>query len=332
MKILLMILLFIQFKCAFAVNKPIATIDVYGTNSLFVNQIAIEYQHEINEIANATQHGTLASEAINKMTGEIKTKGNFAYVALSPILYQNDPLTHITIDVVERKDKHRLAYFLPKPHLSISDSANLIAKWRQYEKTGFAIVFKTKKFPTFKHCPAQHCLFGFEHPALQKYKNTFNTAEKYKANLIEIARHDKDEYRRAAAIFVLGHIKNDQELITAILPSIRDSSSLVRNNVMRVLGAVLSNNRTAQVSITEVCNALDYPSTTDRNKALYMIFSLINDQTNAEYVKRHAGHYLMSTLKLQQPNNHDFSYQILKKISGKNYGERDYNAWEKWLS
>ena len=36
-------------------------------------------------------------------------------------------------------------------------------------------------------------------------------------------------------------------------------------------------------------------------------------------------------LRLGQPNNHDYAYRILKAISGQQFGERDYQAWETWL-
>jgi hypothetical protein len=46
---------------------------------------------------------------------------------------------------------------------------------------------------------------------------------------------------------------------------------------------------------------------------------------------REAGPKLIEILKLLQPNNHDFAYAILKKISGKDFGERNYEAWGRWL-
>ena len=36
-------------------------------------------------------------------------------------------------------------------------------------------------------------------------------------------------------------------------------------------------------------------------------------------------------LRLLQPNNHDHAYFILKTISGKEFGDRDYDAWAQWL-
>jgi hypothetical protein len=37
-------------------------------------------------------------------------------------------------------------------------------------------------------------------------------------------------------------------------------------------------------------------------------------------------------LKLEQPNNHDPAYRILRTVSGENFGERDYAAWERWAA
>jgi len=37
-------------------------------------------------------------------------------------------------------------------------------------------------------------------------------------------------------------------------------------------------------------------------------------------------------LRLRQPNNHDFAHSILKQISGRSFGDREYAAWEAWLA
>lgn len=331
MKILIIILLQFISILAYGLNTPIATIDIYGTNSLSAEKIFTEYKKEINEIAKAARQGTTAAEAMKKIITGIKSQGNFAYVNLSPILYQHDPITHITVDVVENKDRHRLLYFQAVPKQDIPDQDHLIIKWQEYEKLGFEIVYRTHQFPDFKKCPAHHCLFGFEQEKLKKYESIFSEAEKHKTNLINIMRFDKDAHKRGAAVFVLAHIKNPHELIEILLPAIHDSSALVRNNAMRVLGATLANNKSNHLPLDKIMTALDYPTTTDRNKALFIILSMATD-INAPYIKMHAGQRLLSILKLQQPNNHDFAYLILKKISRKNYDEHDFTAWEKWLA
>jgi len=340
MKTLLKIFLAVISTTTLAAEQPVATtVDVYGTKQLTSQQVVSIYSKEIQTIASNIQSGVITAPkqdqsdylfAMNKMNTNIKLKGQFAYVNISPIIYPNDPITHITIDVVEKTDKQRLSYFLPKPTQSISDPHHLIRYWQQYEQAGFSIVFKEKKFPDTKNCPAYHCLFGFDHPLLQKYQNTFELAEKYKHSLVRILRHDKDENKRAAAAYVLAHIKSKKELAKLLLPSINDSSSLVRNNTMRVIGAIASDDE-VNIPINNIVKALDFPSTTDRNKALYILSTLANKTENINHIKQHSGSYLIATLKLQQPNNHEFSYAILKKISGKNYSDRDYKAWETWL-
>ena len=149
--------------------------------------------------------------------------------------------------------------------------------------------------------------------------------------LVSILRKDSDESKRASAALLLAHMKNGNELIKVLVPSMRDPSDQVRNNVMRVLGATLSKIKVADFPINESVVALHFPSTTDRNKALYIISSLVEEPHYAHYVIRHAGQELIDELKLSQPNIHELSYEILKKISHKNFSDRDYSSWEKWL-
>jgi hypothetical protein len=49
-------------------------------------------------------------------------------------------------------------------------------------------------------------------------------------------------------------------------------------------------------------------------------------------VIKQAGPTLIKLLELEQPNNHDFVYSILKQVSGKDLGERDIAAWQRWLA
>lgn len=35
-------------------------------------------------------------------------------------------------------------------------------------------------------------------------------------------------------------------------------------------------------------------------------------------------------LRLEQPNNHEPVYEILTKVSGERFADRDYAAWERW--
>jgi hypothetical protein len=85
------------------------------------------------------------------------------------------------------------------------------------------------------------------------------------------------------------------------------------------------------VPIEPALEALDFPETTDRNKALAMIDGLADHPEHRAAILAH-GPVLIALLRLEQPNNHDYAFSILKKISGQTFGERDYVAWEKWLA
>ena len=338
-KLNLIALFVFQAGNAYSQSKAPYTLDVYGTSQITAERITADYQPEINQITDIMQHRSLSNSKKDqliltkdgiKIKEGIKSNKNIAYVKISPVMYSHDPILHITVDVIDKKDKRRLGYFLPQPTQSVPEPHHLIKNWLAYEEKAFSMILFDRKFPTFKSCPAHHCSFGFEDTQLLKYKNKFDDAEKYKTTLVNILRNDKNESKRAAAVFVLAHIKDGNELVKLISPSIYDSSSLVRNNTMRVIGETVSKEKNIKMPATDIVAALDFPNTTDRNKALYVLVSLVDSQDNADYVKKHASQQLINILKLKQPNNHDPAYIILKKISGKNYGERDYQSWENW--
>jgi len=41
---------------------------------------------------------------------------------------------------------------------------------------------------------------------------------------------------------------------------------------------------------------------------------------------------LLKLLRLRQANNHEPAYEILKELSGKAFGDRDYKDWESWAA
>ena len=74
-----------------------------------------------------------------------------------------------------------------------------------------------------------------------------------------------------------------------------------------------------------------FPATTDRHKAAAILSGMADQTEYHNAITKQAGPVLLQMLKLSQPNNHDFAYDILKKVSKKDYGERNYDSWEKWL-
>lgn len=326
---------------AYAKEKNKIFVDVYRSTQINARELSKTYDHELHEISALimSSESITTKNNIDKFTKimtkiyvDIHNSGKFEYFALSPVVYPNQTNMYFTFDLVDKKDKARLSHFTKQPTQSFYDPDNLIATWQAYEKMGFDYFLRTKKGPAIKNCPAFHCLYGFDTPMFQPYKKIFmSKVPNAKNQLIVILRSDKDEKKRAAAAFLLAHIKDGNELIQILVPSMRDPSSAVRNDVMRVLAETLTKVTNADFPIDNAIEALDYPSTVDRNKSLYILFSLSSQPRYARYIVRHAKSQLMDELKMSQRNVHGLAYSILKIISGKNYGERDYQAWDLWL-
>ena len=333
----------------YAKNFPI---DVYGTDSdtaeKIIRQVGPDleiagqyiYTQNTEDADQNTEVDKKIDQLKKKIIAEIYQINDFAYVNISPIIY-HDLTMFITIDLIEKKDHKRLAYLTDfklkskrynKNRQTDKNINSLLAKWTAYEKLGFDLFLKGQN-PTIKSCPAYHCLFGFDHPDLKRYQAIFKKeVTKNKKKLISILRTDPSEEKRKIAAFLLAHIKNGQELIEILTPSLSDPNAEVRNNVMRVLGEALNVIRPNNFDIDPIIKALDFPLTTDRNKALYIVSSLSNQPKYARYIAQHASVPLMASLRMKQPNLHNSAYVILQQISGKSYGERDYDTWQSWFN
>lgn len=274
------------------------------------------------------------AEGIYKVaSSQISQLGDFAMTKLGAIFYPDNNTIYFTIDVVDKSDQARLLKFIKAPHENIPDPDHLIQAWKEYDSKSMNLFLTLKTKIPHGSCPAFHCTFGFDHPQLKKYLPIFDAhVQNDETILVKILKQDKDPQKRAAAAFLLAHIKDGQKLIEILIPSMRDPDPGVRNNVMRVLAVALTKVKNADFPVQKAIDTLDYPLVSDRNKGLFIIQALVYTQPQyTPYVLKHAGPQLMDELKMSQKNVHDTSYSILKKISGKNYAERDYQSWEMWL-
>ena len=258
----------------------------------------------------------------------------FAWGRVSRIIYFRQPKneTYVTIDVVEPADRARRMPFDAPPTEDLPDVDGLAAAWDAYEAKGLELLRTHAMAPRRVECNAFHCLFGFDHPDLARYGTLF--AERVparRAELLRILHRAKDEDRRAAAAFLIAHLPDGNEVVAELLPALHDPSAVVRNNAMRVLQAIAHDHGEIAIPIEPALAALDYPETSDRNKALAIVDGLAERPESRAAIRAH-GRVLLALLALEQPNNHDYAYSILKKVSGQSFGERDYTTWEHWLA
>lgn len=329
-----------------------SNMDVYGTNEKKAAKIINQFGTEIAAYAqcHAAEHRLKPECQFEKQAKikktiieKIRKNGDFAYVNISTVTYpemREHPgiREFITIDVVEKKDKSRVAYLAQFKSKNFNKNIKksqeldrLIKQWASYENVGLELFYK-QEIRSVKNCSAYHCTWGFEHADLKKYQAVFDKeVPKYKTKLVETLKRDPDENRRSAAACLLAHIKNGKELVDILTPSISDPSEEVRNDVMRVLESTLAIVKPTNFNIDPIIQALDSPVLTDRNKALCMIMSLSEQPKYARYVAEHAGASLMASLKMIQPNLHSAAYVVSQRISGKTYGEHDYELWQNWF-
>ncbi len=333
MKLLFALILLATNFASAKESKSLNGLDTFGSKRLTAQSIQKDYGAKISQFFLAEGDTEKSLQLQQSIEAEIKARYKFSFVNLSLVIYfKPSSGKYLTIDVVEPEDESKRMTFLPSPKGEFKDPDGLIALWEQYLNLSFELQ-RAGQFEYPKNCPAWHCTHGFENPKLAPYLEKFNSVvPANEAKLEVILKNDKRAHFRANAAFLLAHIKSGQKLVQYLLPQIQDSSDLVRNNSMRVLSEIAMRHPDMAIPVEPIIGALHYPTTTDRNKAAYILLYLSKKEMNKPKIVQGAGEVLIEMLKLQQPNNHDPAFEILKSLSGKNFGARDYAAWEKWMT
>jgi len=310
-------------------------LDLYRSSQITEVEVDQAFGVDIEKIVHAMDIGNMegVEEPYTAVVRGIQSMGEFAFANLGIITYFEDGenVVYVTVDVVDRADSVSRMGFDPSPAGSVEDPLEALAAWDEYMQKGFQLLQARELGSSTDSCPVHHCFVGFEHPNVEGYKELFDrAAQEYETQLVRVLREEADASKRAAAAFVLAHMEDAGELVEIIMPSVRDPSSRVRNNIMRVLAFIAAKQGGASIPIEPVLQALDYPSASDRNKAASVLVGLSGRPENREAILS-AALVLLRLLRLEQPNNHDPAYQILRQVSGEEYDERDYAAWEAWV-
>jgi hypothetical protein len=323
-------------------DKHFAGVDLFGTTRFTIEKLLEPLQQRFAEYERLTLAGQheAAAPIQKELEAAVKQVGGFAYVRFSVIRYfqKGDP-SFLTIDVVEPADAGRRMTFAKPPAdaAPLPDPEGLLKKYGEYENKGFEVLARHEKIEDPQASRELfHCPFGFSHPELAPYKPTLvDGARKHVDELATIVRRDREPQHRAYAIFLLGFTSDGARVVRELTPACRDESALVRNNAMRVFAEMAMHHPEVEIPLAPVLDMLDFPDTTDRNKASAVLASLVKKEGLAPEIRRRSGKTLIAMLRLKQPNNHDFAFQILNTLFG---GDRqplaadDYAGWEAWLA
>lgn len=324
-------------------------VDIYGANKIHSEKILREYTKQVIEIESALAKQEkyfylTGKENIQKieeiqtkkdqLAERIKKKGKFLYAAFHTTTYPDRENRYTTIEVIEKKNPERLAFVHPNNnHTTYLKQSDLITKMQEYDTLGWKLSDSKQLTAKNLSCPVYHCTFGFKHPKLKPYLNIFNGGViKEKTKILTVLNSDPDPERRATAAFLIGHFKNPEEIIFTLSKYINDPSELVRNNVIRVMSETIDKAQINHIDVKPFLNLLKSPYGTDRNKAVALLATVSLDEKSKLLIIDQGKKELLALLRLKQPNNHDWAYLLLKKMSGKNYSEYDIPAWKRWFS
>lgn len=313
-------------------QQTLEAIDLFGTDQITAEQVRSRLGDTIRAMVRTRMGGDRerARAMYDRVRAGIHEMGAFAYVELALVNYPERGGAYLTVDVVDESDREERMSFSPAPTDDVPDPGGLLAAWREYERTGLELLMGGE-ISSAPDCAAHHCLWGFDHPSLAPYRERFEAVPEHRDELVRVLREDRDAEDRAAAAYLLAHLTGVQELVDALVPSISDPDETVRNNAMRVLGIVVNERPGVELDLEPVLRAVRYPATTDRNKAMLVLFGVAGRPELQDRIVRGAGPVLLEALRLRQPNNHDTAYLILRRLSGETFGERDYEAWRRWL-
>ncbi|HBC0468140.1 TPA: HEAT repeat domain-containing protein [Legionella pneumophila] len=331
-----------------AIAAPV-NIDVYGVSTEIEQKIFshckkdlnnyLKLQEQVNNASKTDLEKILMQQAhLKKSALEcINQLDQFSFSNISVVYYPDTKNNYVTIDLVKTSESYRLPTSpkrMIKKKIYHSQNLNrLFETWKKYEESNLEQMRAGSLNLQNKSCPVLHCIWGFDQKEIKDYLPKLKEgAMHYKNELIEIILHGADDIERGLAIFILAHSSQYNELAHLLTELISDSSAHVRNNSMRVLGAIVSKKGIKSLDIDAILNALNYPNLTDRNKAAYVLLNIVlKDPSTHKKVIQRSGNTLIHLLKLKQPNNHDFAYRILQEISHQHYSEMDYQSWQKWI-
>ena len=137
--------------------------------------------------------------------------------------------------------------------------------------------------------------------------------------------------RRRAGIFLLAYYANPQDINQILMRLLDDKNHFIRHDALRVYGEMYPKTKNLKMPVQKILLSAHACDVGERNKALIVLSELAKEPQYRHALQKDA-HQFIELLKLKQPNNHLFAYDILTRISQKNYSDTDISSWEHWAS
>ncbi|MCE9673504.1 HEAT repeat domain-containing protein [Myxococcus stipitatus] len=255
----------------------------------------------------------------------------FALCRYSVIEYPGN-IMRVTVDLVDEGDEWRMA-FHPAPEGQPEDPGGLVAAWARYVEK-LEGLRRTGAYPVFGagQCQGIVCFGGFGHPELLPLEQTFvEGVPRHFDALVRVVREDRDEVRRMHAVMLLSYGSSREKLAAVLGPAVKDPSTGVRNEALRMLGAIQKDQGHTISPLEPVLEALWFPQSTDRNKAGWALVRIVETEgaVRRKQILDSAGEMLLQMAAMEQPTDSEPALKVLTLLAGRDLG--DEGARRRWV-
>lgn len=317
----------------------VASVGVFGTTKLNEESLRKFLGKDLDKWLKLGIKGDPSSVQMEeKLAKKVKDKYGFAESKWSVIQFfePGNLAIHIVLDVLETEEVPKRAAFLTAPTQEFKDPDGLLKTWSEYENTALDMIEAGQLEPETDRCEGVsfHCPFGHKNEKLKKYEKVFvDGVKRHFSTLADILNKDKREDYRAAAAYLLAYHRDGQKVVQWMIERIKDPSDLVRNNSLRVLGDLAEFHPQYVIPTTPIIEALNYPRATDRSKSVFVAHLLtLNSQSARDEILKSGVPNVLRLLASSMPDQREFAHGILRKISGKEFGPQELNAWNQWYA
>ncbi|HEX8440936.1 hypothetical protein [Archangium sp.] len=241
-------------------------------------------------------------------------------------------IMRLTVDLVDAGDEWRMR-FSPAPQADVADPDGLLAAWGDYVKAYWKLENAGALAFGFGACQAFSCYGRFDHPELAPREARFlEGVPRHFDALVRVLREDRDEGKRMGAVNLLAYGPSREQVVQAVLPSVRDPAQGVRNEVMRLLGAAQQGQPRVLLPLDTVLESLWLPTTADRNKTAWALVRILETEgaIHRKQILDKAAEPLLEMVAMQQTTDREPAHKVLTLLAGRDLGE-DGEVWRQWI-
>ncbi|MBI5884317.1 MAG: HEAT repeat domain-containing protein [Elusimicrobia bacterium] len=271
----------------------------------------------------------------DKIEVELKEDGKLAFANLYYMDYWTTAgrAAYITFDLVDGVDAKDRVKFKAAPTGTPADPQGLLAAWSRYKELGRSLQFSAQLGLARPSCPAFYCTYGSATPELSEFEKKFvSEVPGVKEQLREVLNTDAVPERRAMAMYLLSYLSDGNEVVEIAFKTVSDPDAGVRGAALQVLSDITTYHKDIPIEPSRLFPILDFPSTTDRSKALGVLIGLADNPVYEESLKKNPPPRIVELLKMRQPVIHDAAFAFLVLLTKESYSRKDFAAWEKWLA